>query len=487
MKHCTSTPFAIVFTVALTCVSFSITSRLTAQVPGSSQPLITHVDPPKIPENLFPFGGFNVSSLNGIRLNPEYSGPDNALYGYNKYQWQAYAFQRMLSRAGLNAIYHVNSFGFTYDAICSNNNSYNTCQLDGEQSMALAMPSGTVTYEGGTDFDISKFFVLHENYYFLASSESDPDFNYQAYNATSPKGGIGQNPLYPKEWYVPSNGTASGDNVFTVQQGQYINYFVDASDMTTSGSPSNAEVDFIYRLDGSEQESGGMHVQNDPNTLFTVSAEVIDGGKSKTSITPINITWSSFNSTSNLSSEPKSITTFANQAYKVLRMALPLPAVKDLGGLTNPQFNFTLTTSGRCGIYIRGFRLRTKREDNMLQGLHDNDINSDTWNLYLPLAPTGQQTITAHGMRSMLNTYKATNTLPKITAITTGGEFDPSAYRSIAYLDNLLFKMSGQHIYEFLTFGDYAKYRAIYQDQNNTPPPVIMEENFGMTTYTDAP
>jgi hypothetical protein len=29
----------------------------------SSQPLITHVNPPKIPESLFPIGGFNVSSL----------------------------------------------------------------------------------------------------------------------------------------------------------------------------------------------------------------------------------------------------------------------------------------------------------------------------------------------------------------------------------------------------------------------------------------
>jgi hypothetical protein len=463
--------FILVLTLSVLFISGAF-----AQTPGSNQTQVVHIDPPKIPENIFPFGGFDCSSLNGIRLDPQApsDGADVAFYGYNKYKWQAFAFQRVLTQAGFNAIYHVNSFGFDYNASTSPD------VRDYEQRMAYVMPDGMVSYEGGTSFDINHFVSYEKNYFLLTSERTDPIFDYQ----TAPSqclghdGGNGNGAIrttnlpFLNEWY--SRGSTTDEELFAITDGTV------ATLLGGNECTGKAAVDFAFRLQGDETEIASPFgsVSSDVNILFTLQLTVTYPGNPNPLVTTQNIHWSDYvsHSTTYKPKETEYIKTFNGQRYAVVSLDLPLPSIVHDGAIIKLQ----LLTKARCGIFIRGFRVRTKILDEMLQGHRDNDII----NGWLDCASNTQN----YGMAKMASAYANTDPNHKITAITTAGEYGPEVYRSIAYLDTLWSKVSGgRRIYEFLSFGLYGMFRAIYQDENGVPPPTIMEENFSMTAYRDAP
>jgi hypothetical protein len=484
----------------------------------------TTVPPPPIPESVFPLGGFEIGTLNGIKLDPGNSHSGTA----------GIDFLTLLSRNGFNTLYHADGpiSGFNY---MPNGTDY-------QVRLAQNMPSGMASYHGGEYFDFTHSFIGnfrdgvkgYEQCYSLACyTSSGSDFDYEtpapkisgpsgipydpgglySSNAVSGNGAAGA--LRNGEWVSKPGDVATADvDAFTVNTAGYTNNKYNTTLSTTdadnlfasqetadenfisylnsnSDKTSSASVDFIYRLDGAERESSGALVSSDARDLFTVTAEVDhydpdahDNSRIAVPFTNCSVSaainWAGYSSYINSQHRYESDHTLnfprsTKQSYAVIHLTLPLPTGSISG---HPFIKLQVRSKTISNIYIRGFRLRSYLANEVLTGLKDNVlINGSTNN------DGSSNNNGINGIRNSLSGSKNT------TALTCAGELPSTGYRVLAYIDNLYARRLGKHIYSFVatSTGNYGYYRAIYEDQNGVAPPVVMEENFDMYDYWGAP
>lgn len=133
-------------------------------------------------------------------------------------------------------------------------------------------------------------------------------------------------------------------------------------------------------------------------------------------------------------------------------------------------------------IFVRGLRLRTKRADDILS---NQSATAPSW---CPGCTT--MAAQANHLFDEVKNSIGSNDPKHISGLTGCGELNTCCFRVLAYMDHLWhnysktnFGTANKNIIAFMSsnvVGDYTQYRAIYEDENQTKPPLIMEEdNFG--------
>ena len=281
-----------------------------------------------------------------------------------------------------------------------------------------------------------------EKLYFLASSDRS-FFDYQVANPFVAFGSTQQN----GEWYCRYMSGGEDGELVAFRDSVDLEYFREASGARTdrvSNHPGELVIDFIYRLEGGEvlhSEAKGSSLQSDTSAAFEIQASLRSADDSLTSIARA-FGWQDYATNHPHPHELRSLTFFPTRntsRYALLSMRLPLPN----GSAKRGTLTLRLISKHRCGIYVRGFRVRTPIADEILKGSFDRSFLTKQSESAAPtVLPTSERT------------------LPH--------------FRAIAYLDFLQFKKTGWHPFGHLIESAdrmaYFRYRAIYEDQNGIPP-----------------
>ena len=443
---------------------------------------------PIVPSDTFPLGIFEISTLDGISLDPYSDGTHSTV------------IKDKMNECGLNTYYGVNK-GWTYngtwccgsfqDAIAKQLSHNNGMYLGGDASDQLGNKyignrfsdnQGVINIPGSE----VRHFLFPTNQLLVGS---DPLFDYETdlfKREQSGNNNIGnndpkmvldeinksiENNPSGKEW-VFNQVTAPAD-VLTLRdrKGRYAwTTTVDQVGKYTGHTTNNhAYVDFIYRLNGSERnKQTSTQISNTTGALFTIT-----NGPSGAVLKSIH--WSDYATGGRdriyANGEKTNLMHYADKDYGIARIEV------DISNLQNPTFELTLRTTGEYSIYVLGFRIRSEDADKILTGAFNSRIYQD----YRDIIGNFTQTQTS-GIKGILGA----NNYNKFKAIGVGGELTIEGYRVYAYMDKIFANKSGnKHLIPFLSDNggkeSYHLYRAIYEDQNGTPPPVIMQESFEMT------
>jgi hypothetical protein len=220
---------------------------LTLQTSGWCQ---TTVPSPLIPESMFPLGAFDISTVNGVTLDPGDGG--NPHFAYVN---RALAFLTTLSTSGFNCIYHVNMpYGFHYHTSLTDFQTRQAVHMPEGMSSYIGMDASTLvnTYLG----DFRSGMIGFEQPYYLLSTEQGHFDNQTAAIGNRGQGGTSgidaersSKPAFPQEWYIKD--LNPNYEVFSITDGgQGVDKMRTASDGTNT-----AVVDFIFRLDGTELDA----------------------------------------------------------------------------------------------------------------------------------------------------------------------------------------------------------------------------------------
>ncbi|MBS1904882.1 MAG: T9SS type A sorting domain-containing protein [Bacteroidetes bacterium] len=434
------------------------------------------VDPPPLSSDEFPIGPFELSTLNWGSV--DYSADNHPTI----------LFQKM-NEAGFNLFYSGNRPG-----------GWTNWQTQD----ATYFPKGMNIYLGATYSEFEYKYIGNrfgipgaEIRDFLASYENDNEFDVErnwlneflqsghfSYWTTVKGSAVGS------EWLIDrsTSGTlldldlSKSDQYHGPQQdlfyygGDYDYRYThdhdiietdDNGNFVADHGPKYAYVDFIYRLDGSQPSSNAISTRpNDP--LFAVN---YDASLPTTSDRQIIITYQKYldqiNSGSYAPKESPYLTKFpapkagiASQPYNyaIARMKIDITQANHLV--------LTILTSQSPGIYVRGFRIRSKVADKILTGGWDYQIRKD-----------------ASAIKTAVKSVSS-SAWDHTRGIALGGEMTYEGFRTLAYVDQIVAKQIREFDYSFLstniTHNNYPWYRAIYEDQTDKPPTTIMQENFEM-------
>lgn len=460
----------------------SLTLLVLAVLLSFVQSSVAQMTPPPFPYTEFPIGPFQIATF-----GPTLEQDDNTSDEYPS------KVMKMMGEGGFNTLYH---------------NIYSS----GHFLMAAQMPKGMTSYTCWSGYPENdniewehignRFIMPGFDREFFLSSEFNA-FDEFKYDQQDRDHFWGLDQTTPPTLRTTTGGT---EWQLPVQSGIVAQLLIDGepgspndgrdADRSVIGKLSNGifnildgvwkiSSDVVYRLDGDEIIAGtsGSLRSNPTAVICTLKVELLDASDVVVQTLSQEITWSNYDSYISGSHpfERKSTLNFGLQQYAVSRIDggnssnqyMPMTVIAN-----NPvtcKYRVTVISTGLTSIYLKGVRLRSMRADKILTGQKDAEIKADfdaylgdMWNVKYP------------------ETGPATYARDRISAMAGFGELQYEGMRTLAYVDNLFYN----HTYQFrkvkrnlFTFmsgngGKYGFYRAIYEDQNGVPPPVVMQESF---------